>query len=151
MHGSEVKLEPSAPIAAGSSAAPARHGRMRVAGLALLYLALLYLVSPGFLDPGVSAQEVRAQHRWRMAMEGAALTAEQETAQAARPGSQFRECANGCPAMIVIPAGKFIMGSPESEPDRNASEDRQGVPASDRGRMGVRGASRHADALLLGR
>jgi formylglycine-generating enzyme required for sulfatase activity len=24
--------------------------------------------------------------------------------------------------MIVIPAGKFMMGSPENEPDRNASE-----------------------------
>jgi formylglycine-generating enzyme required for sulfatase activity len=118
MHGSEAKSALSAPIAAGSSAAPARHGRIRVAGL----LALLYIASPGFLDPGIIAQEVRAQYRWRMAMEPAALTAEQETAQAARPGSEFRECANGCPAMIVIPAGKFIMGSPESEPDRNASE-----------------------------
>src|SRR5262245_31691654 len=36
-------------------------------------------------------------------------------AQAATPGSDFKECANGCPVMIVIPAGKFIMGSPENE------------------------------------
>jgi formylglycine-generating enzyme required for sulfatase activity len=32
------------------------------------------------------------------------------------------ECASGCPVMIVIPAGKFTMGSPESELDRRASE-----------------------------
>ena len=50
------------------------------------------------------------------------LTVEQEKAQASKRGSDFKECANGCPEMIVIPAGKFIMGSPENELDRNASE-----------------------------
>jgi formylglycine-generating enzyme required for sulfatase activity len=43
------------------------------------------------------------------------LTVEQEKAKAAKPGSDFKECANGCPVMIVVPAGKFIMGSPETE------------------------------------
>ena len=52
----------------------------------------------------------------------ALLSVEQEKAKAAKPGSDFRECANGCPVMIVVPAGKFIMGSPESEPDRKAGE-----------------------------
>src|SRR5262249_18884895 len=46
----------------------------------------------------------------------------QEKAKAAKAGSDFKECANGCPMMIVIPAGKFIMGSPENESDRRASE-----------------------------
>jgi formylglycine-generating enzyme required for sulfatase activity len=41
---------------------------------------------------------------------------------AAKPGSDFKECTSGCPVMIVIPAGKFIMGSSENEPDREASE-----------------------------
>jgi formylglycine-generating enzyme required for sulfatase activity len=41
---------------------------------------------------------------------------------AAKPGSDFKECTSGCPVMIVIPAGRFIMGSPENEPDREASE-----------------------------
>jgi formylglycine-generating enzyme required for sulfatase activity len=50
------------------------------------------------------------------------LTVEQEKAKAAKPGSDFKECASGCPAMIVIPAGKFTMGSPEHELDREASE-----------------------------
>jgi len=57
-----------------------------------------------------------------MAMDPTVLTIEQEKTQAAKPGSDFKECANGCPVMIVIPAGKFIMGPPENEPDRNASE-----------------------------
>ena len=61
-------------------------------------------------------------YRWRMAMDPTVLTVEEEKAKAARPGSDFKECANGCPVMIVIPAGKFIMGSPENEPDREASE-----------------------------
>ena len=131
-----------------------------------------------------------------MAMEPALLSGEQEKAQAAKPGSDFKECANGCPVMIVVPAGKFIMGSPESEPDRNASEGPphevtitkpfavskfevtfeewdacvaaaacpqvpdhwgrgmmpwRGLPAADRGRMGVCGASWCQNPLLLGR
>jgi formylglycine-generating enzyme required for sulfatase activity len=57
-----------------------------------------------------------------MAMDPTVLTVDQEKAMAAKPGSDFKECTSGCPVMIVIPAGKFIMGSPENEPDREASE-----------------------------
>jgi formylglycine-generating enzyme required for sulfatase activity len=55
-------------------------------------------------------------------MTSTVLSVDQEKAQAAKPGSDFKECANGCPAMIVVPAGKFIMGSPDNESGRNASE-----------------------------
>jgi len=34
------------------------------------------------------------------------------------PGAQFRDCAEDCPSMIVIPAGRFLMGSPPTEPGR---------------------------------
>jgi formylglycine-generating enzyme required for sulfatase activity len=78
-------------------------------------MCLLCLVSPGFVDRRAIAQEVVGQ-------EPTALTIEQERPQTARPGSDFKECANGCPMMIVIPSGKFIMGSPENEPGQNASE-----------------------------
>src|SRR5258708_7565009 len=98
-------------IAAGTFEAQARRGRVLVAGL----LALLHL--PTLMGPDAIAQE-----GWRMAMDPTLLTVEQERAQAANPGSDFKECANGCPVMIVIPAGKFVMGSPENESGRNASE-----------------------------
>ena len=37
-------------------------------------------------------------------------------------GSDFKECAKGCPVMVVVPAGKFVMGSPENDPDRTRGE-----------------------------
>ena len=43
--------------------------------------------------------------------------------RALKPGEPFSECANkDCPAMIVIPAGSFMMGSPESETGRRPRE-----------------------------
>ena len=38
-----------------------------------------------------------------------------------RPGQVFRECRN-CPEMVVIPAGSFVMGSPEGEEFRRDHE-----------------------------
>ena len=40
-----------------------------------------------------------------------------------KPGSgeSFQDCAN-CPEMVVVPAGSFVMGSPESEPERTSYE-----------------------------
>jgi formylglycine-generating enzyme required for sulfatase activity len=93
-------------------------GRLVVMGL----IVLLCLAGLGFIDPWAIAQEVVGQYRWQMAMDPTVLTVEQAKEKAAKPGSDFKECANGCPAMIVIPAGKFIMGSPENESDREASE-----------------------------
>ncbi len=78
--------------------------------------------SAGVTNRETIVQKVIEQYRWRMAMDPAVLTVEQERAKAAKPGSDFKECANGCPVMIVVPAGKFIMGSPENESDLDASE-----------------------------
>jgi formylglycine-generating enzyme required for sulfatase activity len=85
-------------------------------------IVLLYLVGVGYIDPGVIAEEVVGHYPWRVALDSTVLTVEQEKAKAAKPGSDFKECGNGCPVMIVIPAGKFTMGSPENELDREASE-----------------------------
>ncbi len=38
-----------------------------------------------------------------------------------QPGEIFRDCAD-CPEMVVIPAGEFVMGSPEDEEGRFADE-----------------------------
>ena len=37
------------------------------------------------------------------------------------PGSVFRDC-EGCPEMVVVPAGSFDMGSPPGEPGRHGNE-----------------------------
>ena len=37
------------------------------------------------------------------------------------PGQVFQEC-EVCPAMVIVPAGSFLMGSPESEGNRHAKE-----------------------------
>ena len=41
------------------------------------------------------------------------LSAEAE--RALKPGQTLRECARNCPEMVVIPAGTFVMGSPDGE------------------------------------
>ena len=38
-----------------------------------------------------------------------------------QPGQTFRDCKD-CPEMVVIPAGSFIMGSPDNEPGRVPEE-----------------------------
>src|SRR5262249_47434792 len=38
-----------------------------------------------------------------------------EAERALKPGDTFRECANNCPEMVVVPAGEFWMGSPDDQ------------------------------------
>jgi formylglycine-generating enzyme required for sulfatase activity len=83
---------------------------------------LLSLITAGSVDLRAAAQKMAGQSHSRMAVSATVLSIAQEKAIAAEPGSDFTECASGCPIMIVIPAGKFTMGSPESEPDREDSE-----------------------------
>jgi formylglycine-generating enzyme required for sulfatase activity len=64
---------------------------------------------------------------WVIAMAiGALLASWSASAQngkhaALRPGQTFKECRN-CPEMVVLPPGKFTMGSPPDEPLRRENE-----------------------------
>ena len=48
------------------------------------------------------------------------LTVEAE--RALKPGSSFHECVGECPEMVVVPAGRFTMGSPATEQGRFDNE-----------------------------
>ncbi|CAK15981.1 formylglycine-generating enzyme family protein [Pseudomonas entomophila] len=39
-----------------------------------------------------------------------------------KPGSVFRDCDKACPEMVVLPAGSFMMGTPEDEQGRQDDE-----------------------------
>jgi formylglycine-generating enzyme required for sulfatase activity len=72
---------------------------------------------------GVYYQDfLKEQYHWRVVMRPSVLTAEQEKEIASKRGSDFKECRYGCPTMIVVPAGKFTMGSPETEEGRSKDE-----------------------------
>ena len=57
----------------------------------------------------------------RHASEARRLRAEAEAIERLGPGAEFRECP-GCPAMVVVPAGSFRMGSPAEEAGRRDDE-----------------------------
>src|ERR1700682_6348653 len=43
------------------------------------------------------------------------IAAAQTATMRDEPGQSFRDCAD-CPEMVVVPAGSFMMGSPDDEP-----------------------------------
>ena len=93
--------------------------RMQGAVMMLIILGLIAFIEKDFIIE---------QKRWYLEVRpyiaaniaGHVLTPEAE--RALKPGQTFRECAKNCPEMVVIPAGSFIMGSPETEKDRIENE-----------------------------
>jgi formylglycine-generating enzyme required for sulfatase activity len=49
---------------------------------------------------------------WYAQVRGHVLTIAQE--RAIKPGDSFKECAQDCPEMVVVPAGSFNMGGPDA-------------------------------------
>lgn len=93
--------------------------RMKLAQKAIAALLL------GIVTIGITWQNQRVFYEWytwRVSMMPSVLTEAKEKEYAAVPGASFRECAIGCPLMVVVPAGSFMMGSPDNEDGREDDE-----------------------------
>ena len=78
--------------------------RRRVQSL-VATLALLLALGGGIW---FSQDLLREQYHWRLVMSPRVVMPDAE--RALKPGMEFSECTSGCPTMVVIPAGKFLMG-----------------------------------------
>ena len=82
-------------------------------------IATLLLISFGGVAYAVATNLVRLELWTDLYLRGTILSAAAE--QALKPLQHFQECSR-CPAMVAIPAGSFMMGSPENEEGREESE-----------------------------
>jgi sulfatase modifying factor 1 len=57
----------------------------------------------------------------------AALGTSPARAGAQTVGRPFRDCSNGCPEMVVVPQGRFTMGAPAGEEERENLPDQPGL------------------------
>jgi formylglycine-generating enzyme required for sulfatase activity len=83
-------------------------------------IIVLLLAVVGGLVAYINQDYLREQYVWWIVMRPSVLTPAQEKAKAANPSPEtaFAECARGCPTLVVVPSGVFMMGSPESLGDR---------------------------------
>ena len=93
---------------------------------AVLAAALAGGVGAGPAPQGQSdhavASAVRTAQAQTQSDPAAARVAEAQTPSSApAPGTTFRDCSE-CPEMVVVPAGKFMMGSEESEDEKPVHE-----------------------------
>ena len=79
----------------------ARRRTQRVQALVGALMVLLALGGVGWWRQNF----LQEQYYWHWVMGPSVLTAEQEKEKAAKPGSDFKECATNCPTMVVVPAG----------------------------------------------
>jgi formylglycine-generating enzyme required for sulfatase activity len=85
---------------------------------ALVHLALLGVIAG--IVAWIGQSYLRRQWYWYTQVRPHVLSHNAE--QALKPGDTFRECAEGCPEMVVVPAGEFMMGLSTNEEGRTTSE-----------------------------
>jgi formylglycine-generating enzyme required for sulfatase activity/CRP-like cAMP-binding protein len=95
--------------------ARARHMR------ALVYFALLGIIA-GIVG-WINQPYLRKQ--WYRYTQFMPYVLSPNTERALKPGDTFRECAEDCPEMVVVPAADFMMGSTTNEEGRTSSENPQ--------------------------
>jgi formylglycine-generating enzyme required for sulfatase activity len=93
-----------------------KHRRLRQTQAAAAVLSLAIVVGLGVL--GWREKEYLIL-RWTVWQDALPDLTERLYAQV--PRQEFRECSR-CPLMVVVPAGEFTMGSPETERDRDKNE-----------------------------
>jgi formylglycine-generating enzyme required for sulfatase activity len=107
------------------SKARAWQRRMR----ALVYVLLVSIIGGliGWINQAYVKEQVNwywTMRPWRVAnVDPYVLKPEAE--RALKAGDSFKECLKDCPKMVVVPAGKFMMGSPGNEKGRYSNEDPQ--------------------------
>ena len=69
----------------------------------------------------VSLMSTPTGHLTNLSVSGLSSTGRSEPESAPPVGSTFRDCA-ACPEMVVVPAGSFLMGSPDFDPLRGPDE-----------------------------
>jgi formylglycine-generating enzyme required for sulfatase activity len=123
----DAHLEPQdrAYLAACRQAEAAAKSRKRLAQT-LIYGLLAGVIA--VLVGWINQDAIKEQVNWLVTMRPYMLASIRPYAlslqadRALTPQQAFRECANACPEMIVIPAGEFLMGSPVTEQDRYGDE-----------------------------
>ncbi|MGO9742818.1 MAG: SUMF1/EgtB/PvdO family nonheme iron enzyme, partial [Roseiarcus sp.] len=104
----------------GQSIARERRARGRIRRVQALAYAGLIVVIVGLIGWIKQAAIAEQFHWWwkvqpYMLAEFRPHLLSAAAERALKPGASFRECAKDCPEMVVIPAGKFTMGSPGPE------------------------------------
>jgi formylglycine-generating enzyme required for sulfatase activity len=93
---------------------------------AIIYVLLVAIIAG--LIGWINQAYLKEQWNWFMIMRPYMLASVRPyvltaaTEGALKSGDSFKECANDCPEMIIVPAGSFTMGSPASEVGRFDNE-----------------------------
>jgi formylglycine-generating enzyme required for sulfatase activity len=101
-----------------------RRTRILIVVLAAVLIAVIVLGFASYWNES----SLRAFSHWFTHVRGYVLTSQAE--RMLKPGDTFSECVKTdysiyCPEMVVVPSGKFMMGSPASEPGRGNNESPQ--------------------------